>query len=391
MSASKQLLARILWLVALLCSGAPATRGVILFGTEGNTTPPTEELADSGWQYQGVWGDFLGTPIAPRFFLTAAHIGNPGVLVYNGISYTVIRTIFDPAESDLRLYEVSTAFPTFAPLYTSHDEVGKPLVVFGRGTQRGEPILFGAENELRGWYHGGGAGTRRWGTNTVTGVVADGPDDELLYASFDAGVSPNEAHLSGGDSGGGTFIQEGGVWKLAGINYAIDGPFSPDGSDAKKFDAAFFDASDFYLRTQEHPPVYTFLPGPGPVPSAFYTTRISSRTGWLYSVTDPLGDLDADGTPNLGEYGQHLDPAAADVSQVPQLGREGDALTLTYRKRTTATDLRYLVESSQDLASWSPAGAQEQIVSTEGTVQTIKATVPISGGRLFLRLRIARP
>lgn len=391
MSGSKQLCARMLLLAALFCSGAPAARSVILFGTEGNTTPPTGDLVESGWQYQGNWGGFLGTPIAPRFFLSAAHVGNPGTLIYNGVSYTVIRTIFDPADSDLRLYEVSTSFPTFAPLYTGRDEIGKPLVVFGRGTERGAPILVGEENELRGWYHHPQAGTRRWGTNVVSDVVADGPDDELLYATFDASVSPNEAHLSGGDSGGGTFIEEGGVWKLAGINYAIDGPFSPDGSDAKKFDAAFFDASGFHLRTQEHPPVYTFLPGPGPVPSGFYATRISSRTGWLYSVTDPLADLDADGTPNLGEYAQHLDPAAADVSQVPQLGREGDALTFTFRKRTTATDLRYLVESSQDLASWSPANAQEQVVETAGTVQTVKATVPITGGQLFLRLRITRP
>ena len=391
MSASQQFCARILLLVALLCSGAPSTRAVILFGTEGNTTPPTDELADSGWQYQGVWGGFLGTPIAPRFFLSATHVGNAGTLVYDGVSYNVVRTIVDPAGSDLQLYEVSTSFPSFAPLYTSHDEVGKPLVVFGRGTERGAPILFGPENELRGWYHGAGHGTRRWGTNAVSSILPYRPDDDLLYATFDAGVSVNEAHLSGGDSGGGVFIQDGGVWKLAGINYAIDGPFSTEGSDATSFHAAFFDASEFYYKSSNDPPAYTFIPGPGPVPSGFYATRISSRTGWLYSVTDPLGDLDADGTSNLGEYAQQLDPAASDVSQVPQVSREENALTLTYRKRTTATDLQYGVESSQDLASWGPADAQEQVVATEGTVQTIKASVPITGERLFLRLRITRP
>lgn len=131
--------------------------------------------------------------------------------------------------------------------------------------------------------------------------------------------------------------------------------------------------------------------GTGPVPSRFYATRISNRTGWIYGVTDPTSDVDADGIPNLAEYGQHLDPAAADVSQVPQLGREANALTLIYRKRTTAADLQYVVEKSVDLSTWSDSAAQEQVISTSGTVQTIKATVPITGDRMFLRLGITRP
>ena len=390
MSLSKHLGVRTLLTIALLFCSAVAVRAVILFGTEGNTTEPTDELAGSGWQYQGDWGGFLGTPIAPRFFLSAAHVGNAGAaLIYHGVSYPVVRTIFDPAGSDLRMYEVETPFPSFAPLYTSHDEVGKPLVVIGRGTERGGAITYG--DQLRGWYHGAGHGTRRWGTNAVGDIVPNRPDDDLLYATFDANVSVNEAHLSGGDSGGATFIQEGGVWKLAGINYAIDGPFSTDGTDATAFHAAFFDASQFYYKSSNDPPAYTFIPGPGPVPSGFYATRISSRTGWIYSVTDPVGDVDSDGIPNLAEYAQQLDPAAADVSQVPQLAREENALTLTYRKRTTATDVQYRVEKSADLSTWSDSQAQEQVISTAGTVQTIKATVPITGDRLFLRLQITRP
>lgn len=390
MPASNQLRARLLVAFALLYSLAINAGAVILFGTEGNTTEPTDELAESGWQYQGEWGGFLGTPVAPRFFLSAAHVGNAGAaLILNGVSYPVVRTIFDPAGSDLRMYEVGTPFPSFAPLYTSHDEVGKRLVVIGRGTERGGPILFG--EQLRGWHHGAGNGTRRWGTNAVSEIVPYRPDDDLLYATFDANVSVKEAHLSGGDSGGATFIEEGGVWKLAGINFAIDGPFSTDGTDATAFHAAFFDASQFYYKSGSNPPQYTFIPGPGPVPSGFYATRVSSRTGWIYSVTDPLGDVDRDGIPNLAEYAQQLDPAAADVSQVPQLGREGDALTLTYRKRTTATDVQYRVEKSADLATWNDSEAQEQVISTAGTVQTIKASVPTTGDRLFLRLRMTRP
>src|SRR6266852_1865597 len=40
-----------------------------------NTTAPTGVLTNSGWQYQGLWGAYLGTPIAPKYFITAAHVG----------------------------------------------------------------------------------------------------------------------------------------------------------------------------------------------------------------------------------------------------------------------------------------------------------------------------
>jgi hypothetical protein len=48
--------------------------GVILMETSdptANTTAPTGEYADSGWQYQGRWGNFLGTVISPNCFITA--------------------------------------------------------------------------------------------------------------------------------------------------------------------------------------------------------------------------------------------------------------------------------------------------------------------------------
>src|SRR2546425_3474792 len=65
----------LLYLVLCLASRAMA---VLFYSTSDpahNTTAPTGALTNSGWQYQGTWGAFLGTPIAPKYFLTAAHIG----------------------------------------------------------------------------------------------------------------------------------------------------------------------------------------------------------------------------------------------------------------------------------------------------------------------------
>src|SRR5438552_3750751 len=47
--------------------GLEPAQAVILLSTDDpnyNTTEPTGRLAGSGWQYEGFWGSFLGTPIA---------------------------------------------------------------------------------------------------------------------------------------------------------------------------------------------------------------------------------------------------------------------------------------------------------------------------------------
>ena len=71
----------------------PCVHAVILEGTGNpsyNTNAPTGSLTNSGWQYEGLWSSFyLGTPIAPNFFITAHHIGGymGSNIVLNG--YTV--------------------------------------------------------------------------------------------------------------------------------------------------------------------------------------------------------------------------------------------------------------------------------------------------------------
>jgi len=39
-----------------------------------NTNAPTGIYQNSGWQYQGIFGDNLGTAIGQNFFITAAHV-----------------------------------------------------------------------------------------------------------------------------------------------------------------------------------------------------------------------------------------------------------------------------------------------------------------------------
>jgi hypothetical protein len=270
---------------ALLLIATPA-RGVILFGTgdpTANTSAPAGALAGSGWQYEGQFSGFLGTVIASNFFVTAKHIGGSvgQTFTFNSVSYTTIAVFPDPA-SDLQVWQVAGSFPIHAPLFGGDPgtEVNLGLVVFGRGTQRGNPVFVGSDSHLGGWLWGGGDGVQRWGTNVISSVESDSFYGQLLRAEFNSNAGPDEAHLSAGDSGGAVFVFNGATnqWELAGINLAVDGPFSTSSSGANPFDAAMFDTTGLFVQATSTSWVAA------PNPSAFYSTEIAAHKGFIESV-----------------------------------------------------------------------------------------------------------
>jgi len=255
-----------------------------------NTTAPTGPLAGSGWQWQGDWGNGSGTPISPHHFITAKHFDvGSSPFIFNGSTYHRTATADDPG-SDLRIVTVSETFPTWAPLYAGSDEVGKEMVIYGRGYTRGvEETLDGTP---KGWrWSSAGKGTRRWGTNVVSGLIdSGGIEDVALAAAFDADESkPNEAIGAAWDSGGGVFITEGSDWKLAGVTWAVSGYFDDDDDhgtglpgQAGVFNAALFDMGGYYEGAGED---WTLHPDEDDdVPSLHYATRISARSGWIAGV-----------------------------------------------------------------------------------------------------------
>ncbi len=259
-----------------LCSFPGAVRGVILFRTgdpAANTTEPTGALAGSGWQYQGRFGNYLGTAIAPHYFITAKHLGTgPPHFVFHGVNYTIVNSFADPG-SDLRIFRVAETLPVYAPLYTRSDELGKNLVVIGRGTQRGEDRV--VDGQLRGWLYSASDNVQRWGENQVSSVLGG-----TIRVLFDQGGLPHEAHISDGDSGGAVFLKDGSVWKLAGINSDVDRFASgPDGGGP--YSAALFDMRGSYRSDG------TLVTGDNPVPSSFYVARISSRLSWITTIIGP--------------------------------------------------------------------------------------------------------
>lgn len=357
--------------LVLCISLAGQIQAVILFDTGDpsvNTTAPAGILANSGWQYEGAWGGYLGTPISPNFFISAAHIGQGStVLNFQNTNYVPVGSFSRPG-SDLLIWKIAGTFTNFAPLYTKRAEAGQHLVVIGCGTQRGaERILDGT---LRGWDWGSDDSVRRWGENDVSAVVPYQGHD-LLYATFDQHVQPNdhpnEAHLSRGDSGGAVFLNDGGVWKVAGINYAVDGPFwatvptiGEDPSQTQIIAALFDDVAFYYF--DDATTSYIQIPGPSPMPTGFYASRISSELAWIASV---IAD--------------------------PQIGWEGNYLTVTYW-RLNSTDIVYEIDQSPDLTAWGPATTEDQVIATAGDLQQIKAKIdPGMADHLFARLKVTRP
>ncbi len=271
---------RMLWGVPLLFAGSLSAM-VFMYTDDPdfNTTPPQGYYADSGWQWQGEWGKGAGTIVSPNQVLTAKHFPAAAYFVHDNKVYPVLGQIDDP-HSDLRLATVDTSangvFDSYAPLFAGDDEVGREVVVFGRGDIRGPPVLIDAA--LRGWHYQPDAGRRRlrWGTNRIIALAPYGERDNLLLtARFDAGSNPTECHLANWDSGGGIFLRDGGQWKLAGVNYAVDTAFSSVTGDTGEFSAALFDMRG--LRQGD-----IFVPDGGShVASSFYATRVAARLDWL--------------------------------------------------------------------------------------------------------------
>ena len=321
------------FLILLLPAFAATARAVILFETgdpSRNTTAPTGSLTNSGWQLQGKWLGFLGTPVGPNHFIAAAHVGGAvgSVFEFGGVVHTTVARHGD-SNSDLVIWEVTPRFNTWAQLYSANDEAGKRFVVFGRGTQRGAAVQAGLVNQAtKGWRWGDYDAVMRWGENMVADVLdADGnivaatlANGTILRAQFDAHGGANEAGLSFGDSSGAAFIRDGQEWKLAGINYAVDGPYNLSNA-GPGFQAMIFDEGGLYTGGENS---WTLVPDlPSNQPGSFYLTRISVRLDWIRNI---IGDPGVPPPPPVLEYATTL-AGPFDVEANAQF----DSATLAFR------------------------------------------------------------
>jgi hypothetical protein len=274
-------------------------RAVIVTGTQGNNiSAPSDPALAVRWGQVGLfrpsWGadGFLGTPIASNLFITAKHIGGSvgDTFTLGNTTYTTVARFNDPS-SDLAIWQVAGTFPQdkIVPLYTAGTIAGDaPMYVFGVGSARGVEVTgtaFGGGTELKGWRWGDYNSTtpvQSWGTNNVAGVANLGSLGLQLVYSFSFGVSDNEGTLGYGDSGGPVFIQQNGVWSLAGINYAAESPFNTTNTGGG-FNAALFDVGGLYYRSN-NTWVYE-TPTAADSPAFAFSTSTTARLTWINEVT----------------------------------------------------------------------------------------------------------
>lgn len=252
-----------------------------------NTERPTAELADSGWQWQGHWRGFGGTPIASYLFLTAGHVGGEvGDEFALGENRHLATARFLDSESDLAIWQVSSPFSSYAPLFRGFDEAGQECVLFGRGLGRGVAVEAGGI--LKGWRWGASSGALRWGRNIITEVVQEPGHAALLALAFDQTGLSDEASWTGGDSGSGLFLREAGEWRLAGVAFAVDGPWRLE-AEGESFSAALLDQGGLWR--QDDGGSWELVPTcPYPQPTRSYATRVSSRLAWVSGIVSRWGD-----------------------------------------------------------------------------------------------------
>ncbi|RYD21325.1 MAG: hypothetical protein EOP88_11770 [Verrucomicrobiaceae bacterium] len=420
--------------IPLVILSAQTAGGVICLDTADPSLRTSTPGDNSGWQYEGKFKDFLGVPIAPHFFITATHIGGAvgDVLDFHGDPYTTIAKHNVPS-TDLTIWEVNHAkpFPTYAPLSSGAADVGSVVTVIGRGTQRGTEVIVGGES--KGWQWGVTDKVQRWGRNTVAGVQTAAGFGQLLYCDFDSPGLPDECHLSNGDSGGGMFVLEGGLWRLAGINFSVDGPFREPPAGAS-FNATLFDAGGLEF---SNGPGWTLVPeGPADVASSFYCSRISHSLAFISNLapavnslatedypawqklyftpaeigtpadTGPLADFDHDGLFNLLEFALNLDPSFNETTTMtPATGLRGtpfvqvetvggdERVTIEFVRRTAGSGagLTYEPRFSSDLeTTWQPP-ASETVTPINSRWERVKAIDPVtstSTDRRFARVAV---
>ena len=272
-----------LLLSALFAACTGAAHAVIFYDSGDpsyHASAPSDPEKANLWNLQGNWVGYLGTPIAEGYFLSAAHVGGSvgDQITFdsgpNAGSYTVTAAFPSP-NSDLKILQIGGSFSQWLPMMETSPLAGDSYIAFGRGTQRGAEYQF-PTGIARGWLWGGGDAVKRWGTGQLSGTISDG-SVEYAYDLFDG---PGRIQLSVGDSGGGLFVLNAGVWKLAGIHYSVTGPYSETIGGAE-FNAALYNSAGLFTVSGTN-----YLPAP--VNGAFYSTSVSAEQPWIQSVITPV-------------------------------------------------------------------------------------------------------
>jgi hypothetical protein len=212
----------------------------------------------------GVGGGGSGTVISPHFVLTAKHVGGTSFFL-NGDTFNAVQRIDHPT-ADISLLRFTDTFDNYS-LPWFDDAMGQVLTFVGFGGTATERADWTGYNEA------GGGGARRAATNRIeaqedVAYFEGGPTTRSLIADLDfynpntpapfqvdrlggGGAVDNEGGIFFGDSGGGSLINVGGQWRIAGVNIWIgdgEAPFDTSNNDYLDYGDYFGTASVSFYR-----------------------------------------------------------------------------------------------------------------------------------------------
>ena len=219
------------------------------------------EAAPSGldWNYVYNYNGSSAVAVGGSWLLTAAHVADDGngSVSADGTTYYPLETVYH-TEADLALVRLDKAFPGFYPLYIGGlvDDPKLEVLLVGYGTM-------GTVRDFSWTDNGSGRGIKRWGSQEIdrtetfhyqVGSILR--KSSGFWMDFNLVNTMYEAGVGEGDSGGGAFYNDEGVWKLAGINTIRQ---TTAGGYKRTFSISMPDYSDWVMATIPEPVAMSML------------------------------------------------------------------------------------------------------------------------------------
>ena len=300
--------------------------------------------------------------IKGKYMLTANHVSNRTHITFDGNNFFMRDTAFTPVKignTDMKLFKLmeDPALPE-KTLYTgTNGGVGSTATLVGWGRAR-NPNLTDPDFTSTNIWQWGNSSTelKRWGTNRIETSLNrlgyGGDYYDVLVTTLSPYAGNNEASAAIYDSGSGLFVQNNGIWKLAGITSYISSPTQPQNTNTSTFhtnpnnrDMNFFVQVSTYASQIE-----AVIPD------------ISTYSGWkidnsLYgNEAEDEADTDFDGLEQLLEFAFGGDPNKNDLDILPILSLVeyggNTFLELTVTRPTGLQGITYIPQTTTDLSNW---------------------------------------
>jgi autotransporter-associated beta strand protein len=232
---------------------------------------------------------------------------------------------------------------------------------------------------------------------TSGGVAIDsGGRFEVKINGVSPGTQYGQLNIGGGVSLNGALDINAVPGLAAGSTFTILNKTSAgavSGIFAGKAEGSVFNASGY-------PWIISYAGGSG---NDVVLTIATAQESWRYQYFGTIAnsgtaadtfDANGDGEQNLMEFATGQDPHAATLTTT-SIAKNGATLEFTYTRAHAALDdgVSFTAEHSDTLApgAWSSEGVTELLLSDNGTIQTVLASVAAGTGKRFLRLRVTKP